>query len=77
MQSTQSANENLPQEHTGDRLLSISDVCRAARRGKTWIVEASRSGTFPAPTKIAGRLFWSDREIQQWIADRLSERSGQ
>ena len=57
-----------------DRLLAVSDVCRAAGRGKTWIMEASRAGLFPAPTKISGRLFWSGREVQQWISDRLAER---
>ena len=59
---------------TRDRLLPISEVCRTAGRGKTWIMEAHRSGIFPAPAKISGRLFWSECEVQEWIADRLSER---
>ena len=61
-------------EGTGDRLLSIGLVSETTGRGKTWLMTAVREGTFPAPTKISGRLFWSDREVQRWVAGRLAER---
>ena len=68
------APNTFPEAPGGDRLLSISDVCRTVGRGKTWIMEASRAGSFPEPTKIAGRLFWSHNEVQKWIAECLAER---
>jgi predicted DNA-binding transcriptional regulator AlpA len=61
----------------GDRLLSIAEVTRVTSRGKTWIMASVRAGSFPTPVKIAGRLFWSGREIQEWIESRLAERRGE
>ena len=61
-------------EGTDDRLLSIRLVCETTGRGKTWLMEAVRERNFPSPTKISGRLFWSDREVQRWVAGRLAER---
>ncbi len=55
-------------------LLTISDVRRAVRRAKTWIMDAVRSGSFPRPTKISGRLYWSNQEVDDWIRDRLADR---
>lgn len=33
-----------------------------------------RAGILPAPVRVGGRVLWSAREIDAWIADRLAAR---
>lgn len=74
LKNTATKRRCLPDE-TVLRLLPISEVGLIAGRGKTWLMEAVRKGQFPIPKKIAGRLFWSNLEVQEWVAKQLASRA--
>jgi prophage regulatory protein len=54
-----------------DRLLRLPAVMAAVGAGRTFVLDRVRAGTFPRPLKIGRATFWSQREIQSWIAQQI------
>lgn len=60
----------------GNRLLRRRDVEQKTGKSRAAIYADIRSGTFPEPIPIGiNSVAWLEAEIDQWIADRLEERS--
>lgn len=57
-----------------DRLIPLRDVMAMAGLKKTAIYTRIAAGRFPRPARLDGAVRWSEREVQQWIADRLAAR---
>jgi prophage regulatory protein len=47
---------------------------KGIRFSDTHIWRLIRSGDFPKPVKIGSRLHWVEEEIDQYIADKLTQR---
>ncbi len=67
-------------EATNDTLLSIAQVEARVSLKKTEIYNRIRAGKFPKQIPIGdgeegyGRVCWSEREINEWIAQRIAAR---
>ena len=58
-----------------DRLLNLHEVKAAVGLGKSMIYRKMRDGTFPQSCKAGGcSTRWSEREVQDWIAQQLAQR---
>jgi prophage regulatory protein len=58
-----------------DSLIAIDVVAaRTGGRNPSTIRRDVKAGRFPAPVRVGGRLLWSAREVDEWIAARLAER---
>lgn len=60
-----------------DALIPITEVTRQAGLSRTSVYERVAAGTFPQPCRLGTNTRWSEREVQDWIAQRLAERPGQ
>lgn len=64
-----------PTSATHGTLWSRKRVEAETSMGRSWIYQALQDGKFPKPVRIgSGRVAWVASEVQQWIADRISER---
>ena len=60
----------------GNRLLRRREVEQKTGKSRAAIYADIRAGTFPEPVPIGAKsVAWLEAEIDQWIADRLVERS--
>lgn len=58
-----------------DRLLPLDEVKTIVGLGKTMIYRMMRAGSFPKACKAGGcSTRWSEREVQDWVAQRLAQR---
>lgn len=58
-----------------DRLLNLHEVKAAVGLGKSMIYRKMREGSFPQSCKAGGcSTRWSEREVQDWIAEQLAQR---
>lgn len=60
---------------SAEALIPIREVCRQAGIGQTRVYELMAAGQFPKSVHLGRSVRWSEREVQQWIADRLNERA--
>ena len=59
------------------RLGPQPEVSRIAGIGKSEIWRRVKAGSFPAPVKLGARCVrWNLVEVEQWVLDRLAERTG-
>ncbi len=58
----------------GDTLVRLPEVETVAGLRRSHIYKLIGENDFPRPIKIGSASRWSLREVQQWIADKLSER---
>ncbi len=58
-----------------DRLLRFSQAKAVVGLSRSKIYELLADADFPKPVKIGGRCYFSDRELQDWIARKLAERT--
>jgi prophage regulatory protein len=57
------------------RLLRLPEVLDRTGLGRTSLYVAMKSGAFPAPAHLGGRIVaWSESEVDAWIAARLAAR---
>ena len=64
-----------PPSQTHGALWSRKRVEIETSMGRSWLYGAMAEGRFPRPVRIgSGRVAWVSSEVQQWIADRISER---
>jgi prophage regulatory protein len=60
-----------------DRIISGREVREMVSYSLMQIWRLERDGRFPRRIKLGpGRVGWSLREVQDWIADRKAEREG-
>lgn len=60
----------------GNRLLRRREVELKTGKSRAAIYADIRAGTFPVPVPIGAKsVAWLEAEVDQWIADRLAERS--
>jgi prophage regulatory protein len=59
--------------HT-DRLLTLSDTRRQVGVSRSRVYTLLAEGRFPRPVKMGSRCYFSEVEVQEWIATRLGER---
>lgn len=57
-----------------DRLIRCRDVESATGLSKATIYRHMQAGNFPSTVVIGRAARWSQREVQQWVKDRLAER---
>lgn len=55
-----------------NRLIPQRLVCERTAMSRTTVWRRVRDGDFPRPVKIGRRTVWSERAINEWIADRHS-----
>jgi len=55
-------------------LLTLAQLCEALSLSSTTVYKLIRSGRFPAPIRVGKLSRWSSRDVDQWIADRETER---
>jgi prophage regulatory protein len=59
----------------GKRLLRLQETSSKTGLPSRSIYHEIQAGRFPAPVKIGPRASaWLESEVDQWIADRISER---
>jgi len=58
-----------------DRFIRRPEVETIAGYRRSQIYKLIAEGKFPKPARIGGSVRWSEREIENWIAARLAERS--
>lgn len=58
-----------------DRLLPFGEVRAEVGLSRSKIYELLARDRFPSPTKVGRRNYFSQHEIQDWIAARLGERA--
>ncbi|HRQ63432.1 MAG TPA: AlpA family phage regulatory protein [Xanthomonadaceae bacterium] len=60
---------------TADRLLRRHEVERMTGLRRSSLYRAIAAGTFPRPAPLSeATVAWSEREVAQWIAERIAER---
>jgi prophage regulatory protein len=62
---------------TRDRLLTANEASSQAGISRRLLYLLMRDGQFPRQVHIGAASRWSEREVQQWIAERLAGREGQ
>ena len=61
-----------------DRLIGSKEICTLVPYSLFHLSRLEAAGKFPRRIKIgAGRIAWSEREVQAWMADRKAEREGE
>ena len=60
-----------------DKLIPFSDALAYLGISRSTAYRLLESGELPSPVKIGARNFFSARELQAWISERLAERDGQ
>jgi prophage regulatory protein len=64
----------LPADVADVAFLDIKDVIAAVRMSASWIHDAVRAGTFPAPLRYGNRCSrWQAASIRKWLIDRAAE----
>lgn len=59
----------------GPRLLRLPEVEMKVGLRRNAIYERQAAGTFPKSISLGGKsVAWLEEEVNQWIADRVSER---
>lgn len=59
-----------------DRLLNLEEVKTIVCLSKAMIYRKMRGGSFPKSCKVGGcSTRWSEREVQDWVADQLGQRA--
>jgi predicted DNA-binding transcriptional regulator AlpA len=58
----------------GDTLIRLSEVEIISGLRRSHLYKLMGESEFPRPTKIGTASRWSLREVQGWIADKLSQR---
>ena len=58
-----------------DRFLRIGAVTQKTGLSVSSIYRHAAAGRFPRQARAGGAAVWSEREIDRWISDRLSERA--
>lgn len=52
-----------------ERLLSLSEVLRITRLGRTTLHRERKANRFPEPVRpSAGRVFWRESVVRAWMA---------
>ena len=64
-------NSNTPE----DRLLPFSDALKLVGISRSQVYLLQLRGDFPIPTKIGRCNYYSERELQAWIEERLALRA--
>jgi predicted DNA-binding transcriptional regulator AlpA len=64
--------ENL--EPINDRLISFADVLKLIGISRSSAYRLIHKGALPKPVKIGALTFFSERELQAWIAAKLAAR---
>ncbi len=60
-----------------DRIISSRELREMVSYSNMQVWRMERDGRFPKRIKLGpGRVGWSLREVQQWIAERKAERDG-
>ena len=57
-----------------DRLLPFTHARSVVGLSRSKIYELLAEKQFPAPVKIGSRCYFSERELLEWIAEKLAER---
>ena len=65
---------NHPATGRKDRLLPFAAALGQVGVGRSKAYELLAAGDFPRPVKVGTRNFFSEQEVQNWIALRLAER---
>lgn len=55
----------------GVELMTVAEVCRRLRHGRTWLYEQIRAGRFPPGACIGRRRFWRRREVEEALRAML------
>ncbi|MCC5955830.1 MAG: AlpA family phage regulatory protein [Natronohydrobacter sp.] len=66
-------------DHSGpitDRLITISMAHQKLGVSRSKLYRMLEENEIPRPVKIGRRAYFSERELQMWIADRLAARPG-
>ncbi len=67
--------QSLPNQ-PADRLISKSEVRIRIGKSDTFIEEWTREGRFPPAIRVGRNAMYLEREIQQWILQRVAESRG-
>lgn len=62
-------------QKTMDRLIRFSDGLAMLGLSKSTAYRMIRQGALPRPVKVGAMAFFSERELQDWIAEKLAERN--
>ena len=58
----------------GDRLLSLQEAIATLGISRSTCYRLLEQNALPCPVKIGKRTFFSERELQTWIASKLASR---
>jgi prophage regulatory protein len=58
-----------------DRLLTERELRKDVPFSHVTIWRKIKSGEFPQPVRIGRSVYFSEREVQKWISDRLASRN--
>jgi len=58
------------------RLIKKASVLDKIDKGRTWLSEAVRDGTFPSPIMIGRTPHWLESEVDDWIDSLVAEQRG-
>lgn len=61
-------------EPTNDRMVSFSDALKIIGISRSTAYRLIKQGLLPEPVKIGALTFFSERELQTWIAEKLAAR---
>jgi prophage regulatory protein len=65
---------NASETPPGDRFIRLPAVCDTTGMSRATVYRLIAHGDFPAPAKVGGMTFFSEREIQTWISAKLAAR---
>ena len=57
-----------------DRLIRFAEARRTLGLSKSTMYRMLERGDLPCPVKIGALTYFSERELQEWIASKLAER---
>lgn len=57
-----------------NRLIHRDDAQKRVGLGKTSLYERIAAGDFPQPVRLGRRIAFVEKEIDEWIAQRMAER---
>ena len=55
------------------RLVKKATVLDRIGKGRTWLDEAVKTGTFPPPVKIGRVPHWLESDVDDWIDDLVRQ----
>ncbi|MBU3000318.1 AlpA family phage regulatory protein [Roseovarius nubinhibens] len=62
-------------EQGGDRLVRFTDALRMLGLKRSTAYRLIQKDSLPKPIKIGSMTYFSERELQDWIANKLASRS--